>query len=194
MARWFTSDLHLGHANIIEYCDRPFADVDEMNRALVERWNRVVAADDEVWVLGDMAMGQIADSLGLVRGLAGRKILLAGNHDRCWFGHAAKRKARVDEWTATYRDAGFDEIHQDSVNLSIGDADVVACHFPYQGDSHDADRYSQHRPIDRGRWIVHGHVHNTWRVQGRQINVGVDVWDYQPVAEDTLATIMSAGV
>ena len=31
MTTWFTSDLHLGHVNIIRYCERPFADVDEMN-------------------------------------------------------------------------------------------------------------------------------------------------------------------
>ena len=26
---WFTSDTHFGHAKIIEYCDRPFANVQE---------------------------------------------------------------------------------------------------------------------------------------------------------------------
>ena len=194
MACWFTSDLHLGHANIIEYCDRPFADVEEMNRALVERWNQVVAADDEVWVLGDMAMGSIDDSIALVSGLAGRKVLLAGNHDRCWFGHATKRKARVDEWTPVYLDAGFKEIHQGSVKLTVGDTEVVACHFPYRGDSREKERYLEYRPRDEGAWILHGHVHDTWKTHGRQINVGVDVWDYQPVAEQTLAEIVGAGL
>jgi len=42
MTTWFTADLHLGHRNIIEYCNRPFADVDEMNRALIANWNQVV--------------------------------------------------------------------------------------------------------------------------------------------------------
>ena len=51
MARFWTSDLHLGHANIIRYCRRPFADVDAMNEALIERWNDTVADGDEVWVL-----------------------------------------------------------------------------------------------------------------------------------------------
>ena len=55
MALWLTSDLHFGHENIIRYCDRPFADVDAMNRALVDRWNEVVGDDDVVWVLGDFA-------------------------------------------------------------------------------------------------------------------------------------------
>jgi len=50
MTRWFTADLHLGHANIIRYCDRPYADVDVMDRDLVARWNDTVAPADEVWV------------------------------------------------------------------------------------------------------------------------------------------------
>jgi calcineurin-like phosphoesterase family protein len=37
--RWFTSDLHLGHANIIRYCDRPFAAIEEMDAFLVAAWN-----------------------------------------------------------------------------------------------------------------------------------------------------------
>src|SRR4051812_27561867 len=102
MTTWFTSDLHFGHRNIIGYCDRPFRDVDAMDAALVERWNEVVAPDDIVWVLGDVAMGRIERSLALVGGLHGTKHLVAGNHDRCWTGHR-----KVGDWPARYRAAGF---------------------------------------------------------------------------------------
>lgn len=57
MTTWFTADLHLGHRNIIDYCGRPFGDAVAMNRALVDGWNNVVAEDDDVWVLGDFALG-----------------------------------------------------------------------------------------------------------------------------------------
>ena len=43
---FFTSDLHLGHENIIRFCDRPFANANAMNEALVERWNAVVKDND----------------------------------------------------------------------------------------------------------------------------------------------------
>lgn len=46
MATWFTADLHLGHHNIVSYCDRPFESVAAMNRALVDRWTEVVGDDD----------------------------------------------------------------------------------------------------------------------------------------------------
>jgi len=105
MARFFTADLHFGHRNIIDYCRRPFRDADEMDAALVNRWNETVAADDEVVVLGDFAMGRLVDTLPLVALLHGRKVLLAGNHDRCWFGH----RRGVEAGTARYLAAGFDE-------------------------------------------------------------------------------------
>ena len=49
---WFTADTHFGHKNIIRYCQRPFVDVEEMNRVLIENWNSVVSPDDLVFHLG----------------------------------------------------------------------------------------------------------------------------------------------
>ena len=190
MTTWFTSDLHLGHANIIRYCDRPFGDVDEMDMALVERWNETVAPDDTVWVLGDVALGRIIESLALVVELNGTKLLLAGNHDRCWSGHAR----RAEGWTERYLDAGFVAVEQGSLRLTVGTDDVLACHFPYRGDSHDHDRYVDERPLDSGEWLLHGHVHERWRQRGRMINVGSDAWDYRPVAAQTLAEMIEHGV
>jgi calcineurin-like phosphoesterase family protein len=178
--RLWTSDLHFGHANIIRYCHRPYAGVREMNQDLVTRWNDTVGLDDEVWVLGDVAMGPIEESLELVRRLNGRKILVAGNHDRCWSGYGHK----ADRWIETYRRVGFDEILQGWVPVTIGGVDALACHFPYEGDSQDEDRFVPSRPPDEGRLLLHGHVHDRWRVNGRQVNVGVDVWDYRPVTDD----------
>ena len=182
MTRWFTSDLHLGHANIIGYCDRPWPDVDAMDRGLVERWNATVSDDDEVWVLGDVAMGRVDESLRLIRELAGRKLLVPGNHDRCWPG----RGERAGDWVGRYRDAGFAEILPEVVELTIGGHPTLACHFPYVGDSHDEERFESHRPVDDGRLLLHGHVHTRWRVEGRQVNVGCDVWGYRPVADEEI--------
>lgn len=185
MTVYLTSDQHFGHANIIRYCNRPFADVDHMRDELVSRWNRVVAPEDLVWVLGDVAMGRLTDSLANVSRLAGRKILVAGNHDRCWSGHGTK----AARWRQRYLDAGFDDVVTTAV-ISIEGTPVRLHHFPYAGDSHDADRYVAQRPVDDGGWLAHGHVHERWRVNGRQINVGCDVWDYTPVAESTLASLI----
>jgi calcineurin-like phosphoesterase family protein len=189
MTTWFTADLHFGHANIIEYCGRPFADAASMNEALIERWNGCVHTDDTVWVLGDVALGRIDETLQLVGGLNGRKVLLAGNHDRCWAPHGK----RAEGWTERYLAAGFAEVRQGQMNLTVGRRRIVACHFPYRGDSHDHDRYVAERPVDKGDWLLHGHVHERWRQRGRMINVGVDAWDCRPVDEATLVSLIDAG-
>ena len=54
--RWFTSDWHFGHRNVIDYCNRPFSSVEEMNDKLVELWNNTIKPEDEVWFLGDFSM------------------------------------------------------------------------------------------------------------------------------------------
>jgi calcineurin-like phosphoesterase family protein len=182
VTRWFTSDLHLGHGNIIDYCDRPFADVDAMDRGLVERWNETVSGGDEVWVLGDVAMGRVDQSLLLVGRLAGTKLLIPGNHDRCWPG----RGESAPEWADRYRAAGFAEVLPEVVDLTVGGRPARACHFPFEGDSRDEERFASHRPVDDGRLLLHGHVHTRWRIDGHQVNVGVDVWDFRPVSDEQI--------
>ena len=128
MATWFTADLHLGHTNIIEYCDRPFSDAATMTDALVANWNAVVAETDTVWVLGDVAMGRIEETLGEIHRFRGRKILVAGNHDRCWHGHGK----RAEGWTERYLDAGFAEIVQGTTTIELAGTVVRMGHFPYK--------------------------------------------------------------
>lgn len=189
MSDYFTSDQHFGHANIIGYCGRPFRSTSEMDAGLVERWNAVVGPDDTVHVLGDICMGRREESMALINRLAGHKILYPGNHDRCWYGHGARAKAAEPE----YLEAGFEEIRQGTCHLELGGRRVAVSHFPYRGDSGDADRFTSHRPADAGLWLLHGHVHEKWRVLDRMINVGVDVWDFTPVAAERLLAIMDGG-
>lgn len=189
MRTWFTSDLHFGHENIIKYCARPYRDVDEMNQDLIRRWNDVVSDHDTVWVLGDFAMGDISDTLTIAADLRGHKILLAGNHDRCWTG----RRESAEAWTERYLESGFAEVRQGVQSLTINGHRVDLCHFPYVGDSHDKDRYIEHRPVDHGGWLLHGHVHERWRQRDRMINVGVDANSYAPLGEDEVARMMEAG-
>ncbi len=84
MAAWVLSDLHLFHDNVIGYCERPFADVTEMNGHFAREWNARVAPDDVAVLVGDVSAGlkdrrpQYAE---LLRCMNGRKVLVRGNHD-----------------------------------------------------------------------------------------------------------------
>lgn len=160
-----------------------------MNAALVAAWNEAVAPDDEVWVLGDVVMGGVAQHLPLVGHLHGHKILVPGNHDACWAG----RGKGVERWTADYLAAGFAAVIQAPTSATVGGVRLEVDHFPYRGDSHGPDRYVDYRPADRGGWLLHGHVHERWRQQGRQLNVGVDAWAGRPAAEEELASLIVGG-
>lgn len=195
MTTWFTSDMHFGHKNICELAGRPFGSVEEMNAALIERWCERVAGTDEVFVLGDAGLGPWREVAPILAGLPGVKILLPGNHDQCWYGH--KRHTR---WVERFREeAGFATIlnmRQSYVALP-GFGTVDLAHFPYRGDGPDGEsdlRYLDEWPNDRGRWLLHGHVHERWKVWGeaRMVNVGVDVWDFAPVSEDDLVDVLRA--
>lgn len=78
---WVTSDTHFGHENIIKYSDRPFHNIEEMDEALIENWNRVVKPGDKVYHLGDVWMGSGERAYKNIRRLNGKKRLVLGNHD-----------------------------------------------------------------------------------------------------------------
>jgi calcineurin-like phosphoesterase family protein len=183
---WFTADLHLGHTAIIEHCWRPFASVEAMNRALIDNWNACVGVDDVVFVLGDVALGKTRETIQMCRELNGEKHLWPGNHDTCWHRHKRWRR-EVREYEAV----GF-EVHStdyELITLPEFGHDVLVSHFPYTGDHTDEDRFLEARPPDNGGILLHGHCHNAWRVNGRQLNVGVDVWGFAPVEAIVLAAV-----
>ena len=190
MTFFFTSDLHFGHVNIIDYCDRPFSDVDDMNDALVQRWNWMVGPADTVFVLGDVAMGKLDDSLKHVERLNGDKYLIPGNHDRCWLGNAKEGRDIRPKDIQRYIDVGFTILGSSDRLHGVFDVPVELCHFPFSGDSREEDRYRMWRPIDHGQILLHGHTHSKEHANGRQIHVGVDAWNYYPVHQDTIADII----
>lgn len=156
-----------------------------MNETLVRNWNDTVDPDDIVYILGDFAMGKIADTLPTAGLLNGKKLLIPGNHDRCWTGHK-----KIGQWKEKYEQVGF-SVFPNQIRLPInsepGGSEVLLCHFPYEGDSHDEDRYVGHRPFDDGTVLFHGHTHSpqkhTVSKSGTPMfNVGVDANNYRPVS------------
>jgi calcineurin-like phosphoesterase family protein len=175
MTTWFTSDEHYAHANIIRYCARPFADVEEMEQELIARHNARVRADDHVYHLGDFSLDERIIKRLLPR-LSGKHTLICGNHDKC---HPCHKK--YEAAARRYVVAGFTSVIRE---LTLGR--FLLNHMPYTGDSLHEARYPEWRPKDEGAWLFHGHVHEAWKVRDRMINVGVDQWDYAPVSLEEL--------
>lgn len=78
---FFTADEHYGHENIIRYCERPFEDVYEMNRALIIRHNEIVKPGDTVIHAGDFTLSNKVFAYGIVEKLNGNHFFLNGSHD-----------------------------------------------------------------------------------------------------------------
>lgn len=184
MTVYFTSDTHFGHKFVAEL--RGFSDVEEHNEVLVERWNTMVGPDDTVYHLGDAVMGGFDKNKHYIGRLNGYKILISGNHDRAFYGLKNHENKGLK-----YLEAGFNEVtHGYPIDVVVpGVGEVLACHFPYHPDERHDERYDKYHPEDNGNWLLHGHVHELWKVRGRQINVGVDAWDGFPVSENIIKLV-----
>lgn len=84
--KFFISDTHFGHENTCTKFKRddgtplrPFANAEEMDETMVERWNAVVKQHDIVYHLGDVVMNK--KFLPILDRLNGKKKLIMGNHD-----------------------------------------------------------------------------------------------------------------
>lgn len=86
-----TADQHWHHARIIEYCQRPFSNVEEMDEKLITNWNNVVGDDDIVFHLGDFAKGGSSEWSRLLQRLKGKIYLILGNHDLKTIGASFSR-------------------------------------------------------------------------------------------------------
>lgn len=169
---FFTSDTHFNHANIIKYCNRPFASVEEMNQKIIDNWNAVVQPNDIVFHCGDIAFGKKTDKLSFLNRLNGKIYLAVGNHDY----HDLKE----------YKESGrFEDIKQ-QYYIKVDGQRMFINHFPlltYAGPYSNRDQV----------WQAFGHVHTTAQLQGpdadrlafllpTQYDVGVDNNNFTPIS------------
>ncbi len=76
------SDAHFDHANIIQYCRRPFHSVRQMNEKIKQNWNHTVKEYETIFYLGDIAFGRPRHPIDYWLGhLNGEKLFIRGNHD-----------------------------------------------------------------------------------------------------------------
>lgn len=196
---WFTSDLHFGHRNVIQYCNRPFIDIQTMTEGLIKIWNDTVNKGDLVYVLGDFSLNPKWSKEILPR-LNGDKILIPGNHDACFKlpskednpsaikGRNEKYKRMCDK----YLKDGWKEIHQSlTIQLKNGRS-VLLSHLPYspkEGEDFDK-RYITLRPKDEGLFLLHGHLHCKYRKYNNMIDVGID-GDLKLWSEDEIISLIN---
>lgn len=162
---FFIADLHFGDARIIRYENRPFASAEEMDRQLILNWNKTVAREDTVFVLGDFSCHGVERDRELLKELSGRKILIMGNHDRhrCAGEWRDLGFAECLEWPVVYRE--FFILSHEPVYLNAN--------MPYAN--------------------LYGHVHNNPSykdVSGQSFCVSAERIDYTPLRFDEICERM----
>lgn len=163
---YYTADLHLGHANVIRHCSRPFQNADEMDAVLIKKWNAKVHRDDTVYIVGDFLFRAKKPAEEYLAGLIGKKHLIIGNHDKTWMN-----KVDLSQW--------FESV---SPMLFITDAGipVTLCHYPMMSWP----------GISKGGYMVYGHIHNNtdadyWPLiasREQMLNAGVEINGFTPVS------------
>jgi calcineurin-like phosphoesterase family protein len=167
---YFTADLHLGHANIIKHCDRPFTSVDEMDDHLIKAWNSRVRPNDTIYIIGDLIFRNSASPDSYLSRLRGKKHLILGNHDKDW----VKKTDMSQHFISVER----------YVEFSDGQHRITLCHYPLMSWNH----------IAKGSYMIHGHIHNNqdamyfplMREMPNLLNAGVEINGYHPVKLDEL--------
>lgn len=160
MSTFIIADTHFNHKNIIDYCNRPFTDVDNMNTALIQNWNSVVKSDDIVYHLGDFAVGTIDIVKHFRAKLNGKIFLIKGNHD----GYNIKR----------YYEAGFDKVYDKPILL---ENQYILSHKPISITN------------DIPYINIYGHVHNNSQYKDFTKNtycVSCERTGYKPIPFKTI--------
>jgi calcineurin-like phosphoesterase family protein len=194
MQVWFTADLHLGHANIIRYCQRPFLSPEEQDLLRTQgtrgRWrvspetvqrhdgallaaiNECVAADDMLWIVGDFCWGGLVEAMAYRNSIECRNIFFVwGNHD-----HRSIRPVFTDAI-----EQGMIEVQGQPIWLN---------HYPMR---------SWNRAF-HGSWHLYGHVHGRLAREDAGADwtltrdVGVDACGYRPMSFEQLRDYMAPRV
>jgi len=166
----FSADCHFDHSNIIKFCNRPFKNITHMNEEIVNRWNKRVKPDDLVYHIGDFTFKGVSNCKTFESRLNGTIVHIKGNHDKN-NGVKTYITSCLMEWGGL----GFYVKHKPPEENQIGTLEA--------------------RIMSSVDLVICGHIHELWKhkivpynVNKRMlcINVGVDVWNFEPVSVQSI--------
>jgi calcineurin-like phosphoesterase family protein len=162
------ADTHFSQRRIIQYCNRPFTNTEEMNRFMIAEWNWIVGKRDIIYHLGDFGCGSVRLMEEILKQLNGRKFLCIGSHD--------KQMLKLPQY--------FEGI-KESFMIKINGQWIFLSHYLHKvwPKSH------------YGSWHLFGHSHArmNWYAEpeGKLLDVGVDGHNFMPWALSEIINIMA---
>lgn len=139
MANFFVSDIHFGHARVLEFDNRPWSNVEEMDKAIIKNWNERVDIFDDVYILGDISWYNVSKTIDILQRLNGYKHLIIGNHDNAFLKTKDFRDCFIEI-------ANYKELDNGTNNK------IVLSHYPLV----------TFNKCYYGWYHLYGHVHNSF--------------------------------
>lgn len=158
---YFTSDLHFNHNKDFIYQARGFENIEEHNKTIVENFNSAVAAGDEVYILGDIMLGDNESGIEYLKQLNGKKHIILGNHDT---------PARIQ----LYESLGIDCKYADIIKR--GKWQFYLSHYPTLVNNYNEELVKF--------YCLCGHSHTQDKfdtIKNKCYNVGVDAHENYPI-------------
>jgi calcineurin-like phosphoesterase family protein len=177
---WFIGCTHFGHRNIIKYCNRPFSTVKEMDDCIFQNINDRVGPADNLFILGDFAMGPRSYIEECVQRLPTKNLfLIKGNHDK--LSNLAYTLIGF-RWVKDLYEV--DDTYICEKTYQPQPKKLVLCHYPME---------SWNKSF-HGSWHLHAHTHTSMPDNPNRLrmNVGVDTNDFAPVETQEVAKFMFA--
>jgi len=161
---YFTSDFHFGHKNIIKYCNRPFENLEDMNKGLIDIWNKTVKSDGIVYHIGDFSFGKPDFINQILLQLNGKIIFLLGNHDKY-----IKYNLNVEKHEQLEIFTNFQRIIMNHYCMEIWNEQ------------------------ERGSWHLYGHSHGKFidTTNKKRLDVGIDTNNYNLYSFEQIKEIMN---
>lgn len=180
--KFFSSDKHFGHYNILRICNRPYKTLQEMESDYINKHNSMVTNNDDYYDLGDIGYRCSPSHVsGLIRKMNGRIHVILGNHDKSL--RSAIRNHILDDLI----DSGKLEIYGSidptvitSKILNIDNQRVIISHYAYR----------TWPSAFRGTIHLYGHSHGNLSDYYKSFDVGVDSndgypWEWSQILEKT---------
>lgn len=158
---FFISDTHFGDESKIRKNLVPFKTVQEMNKAMIKRWNNVVGPNDVVYHMGDFGEYEF------IRHLNGKVTLICGNQEKNNY------RKDFDAFKKRLIKFGFADVVEDGMYLdkSVLGEKVYLTHKP---SSHDKDCKT-----------IYGHAHTTALVREYGFNACASYHYFTPISVET---------
>ena len=176
MSIFFIGDTHFFHNNVIKYCNRPFKDSEEMNRAMIDNWNSVVKPTDHIYHVGDFGFAHEDKLYNVLKRLNGVKHLVWGNHDKI-IRKSTLLRSKFESLSE------LKEIYVQHHSFPEGKQKIVLCHYSM-------------RVWNKAHWGAYhlfGHSHGTLLDDPNSLSfdVGVDSWNFTPVSLEEVINKMT---